>query len=115
MQIDAERYAREKNFMGEFWLFRKKYGTPEGSKEEDSQYWRDLMGEWDRLAGLCDNDIYCLALVMVCYIDLESRYRKMFGTPNYDETLTFFNEVAKHLNKKVLRQVGVNMEFKRVM
>jgi hypothetical protein len=111
MQIDKGRFEREKVFMAEYWKFRKEFGTP----EKDDDYWRNVLTKWDQLATLCGEDDYCLTLLWVCMCDLESRYRIMLGTPNFDETLTFFNESTREINKRMLRKAGINAKFERVV
>lgn len=115
MQLDTERFEREKMFMNEFWKFRKAYGTPEGNDKPSEVYWTNAMSEWDRLAKVCGEDPYCLSLLLVCFADLESRYRLTFGTPSYDENLAFFTEVAKKINQDTLRHIGLEMKFERVV
>lgn len=113
MQLDTERFEREKVFMGRFWTFRKQFGTPEG--DDMDSYWQGVLNGLDAMTKEAGGDVYCTALAMVCLLDLESRYRRMYGTPNYDENLAFFNETASHLNTNVLRQIGLKMNFERVV
>ena len=67
--------ARERRFMNDFWLFRKKFYEP----QKENSYWMSLINEANELMKKYDNDDYLGGLVLTCIDDLEHRYARMEG------------------------------------
>ena len=66
--------SHERNFMNDFWTFRKKYYEV----KEDENYWNGVIQDSDALIRNYDCDLYFKDIVLSCVDDLERRYRQKF-------------------------------------
>ena len=64
----------EYKFFSEYFIFRKKFYTPEISQD----YWTDMINAANELMEKYSND-YLNGLVLTCIDDLEHRYARMEG------------------------------------
>ena len=67
-QMDESRLDSEKNFMNEYWKFRKATGTP----EDNDAYWKYVC-DYINYLGQKYQSPYFEMILWGCVIDLESR------------------------------------------
>lgn len=70
-----EGISRERQFMNDYWTFRKKFYEP----KSENAYWMNLITEANELMKKYDTDDYLGGLVLTCIDDLEHRYARMEG------------------------------------
>jgi len=85
--------ARERRFMNDYWVFRKKFYEP----QKENSYWMDMINAANELMEKYSND-YLNGLVLTCIDDLEHRFARMEGRePEHSIVDNVYNGI---MNKK---------------
>lgn len=72
--MTQEEKDRESQVFKEIWGFRKQFYSP----TDEDEYWKAVFAEADRISKQFNSE-FVDTMLLACYADLESRYRKTAG------------------------------------
>ena len=85
----------ERDFMSEFWKFRKKFYTPDTA----DTYWNSLIDESTVLSNKYHSR-YLDMMILVCVDDIEGRFKQMYPDRTaFDESTDPLDIVYRRLKK----------------